>query len=312
MIFTVTLNPAVDKIAKVDEVVIGKVNRLSQIESEPGGKGINVARTIKTLDIPCIATGFLGGSGGNLISCMLQREEVECHMVHIIGNTRTNLKIIDGANQMSEFNEEGPFILQNECDELMDYFNHNLDVDSILVISGSIPKGLSSSTYAGLIEMAKDLGAKVLIDTNIDLLKGAMVAMPDIVKLDAADLCRLVDHPDFGNTADYISYATMLLAQNVGVVIIRVDFNHFLIVSHELTLECEIQDADVRMGVGAGDAFVAGFVVGLNQRLALRECIHLAGSCFRGACFQKSPYAMFYERIVNSKDYVVIKEVECI
>ena len=67
MIFTVTLNPEWNKIVKVDEVVIGKVNRLSQIESEPGGKGINVARTIKTLDIPCIATGFLGGSGGNLI-----------------------------------------------------------------------------------------------------------------------------------------------------------------------------------------------------------------------------------------------------
>ena len=156
MIVTVTLNPAVDKVARLDKIKQHEVNRLTKVESDAGGKGINVSRTIKTLHGYSIATGFLGGSGGNFIDCLLQREEIDSHMIHIIGNTRSNLKIVDDENQMSEFNEEGPFILQNEQDELFDYLRINLDQECVLVISGSMPKGMSRSTYYNLIEMAKE------------------------------------------------------------------------------------------------------------------------------------------------------------
>lgn len=74
MIYTVTLNPAVDKCASVDEIHLNQVNRLKKVTSDAGGKGINVSRTLKCLRTPSVATGFLGGSGGNFIECLLMRE----------------------------------------------------------------------------------------------------------------------------------------------------------------------------------------------------------------------------------------------
>lgn len=196
MIVTVTLNPAVDKVARLDAIREYEINRLSKVESDAGGKGINVSRTIKALHSVSIATGFLGGSGGNFIDCLLQREEIESHMIQIIGNTRNNLKIVDADNRMTEFNEEGPFILQSEQDELFDYLRGCLDGECILILSGSMPKGMSRSTYSRLIEMAKENGSVVILDTTYRHLADSIEAKPAIVKASPDELRQLyhIDH----------------------------------------------------------------------------------------------------------------------
>lgn len=288
MIYTVTLNPAVDKIARLNEIKIQKVNRVTKIETDAGGKGINVSRTIKCLQSSSVATGFLGGSTGNFVECLLLREEIDAHMISIIGNTRTNLKIIDHDHHMTEFNEEGPFILQNEFDELMDYLNGCLDLNSILVISGSMPKGLSRSTIANMIELAKENGSTIFLDIPFHLLRDAMEATPSIVRMGKHDLEDYFDLERELDEKELYDYMKKLIDRGVEMVIVHDYESTAYVSSASHNYKCYAQSVEVKTLVGAADAFVGGFVVGLESKLDMIPLLKLACGSYSAATFSKN------------------------
>lgn len=290
-IVTVTLNPAVDKVARLDAIREYEINRLSKVESDAGGKGINVSRTIKALHSVSIATGFLGGSGGNFIDCLLQREEIESHMIQIIGNTRNNLKIVDADNRMTEFNEEGPFILQSEQDELFDYLRGCLDGECILILSGSMPKGMSRSTYSRLIEMAKENGSVVILDTTYRHLADSIEAKPAIVKASPDELRQLyhIDHEL--SEAELIQCGKRMIEDydlQMGITLVHQQCAYVFTASN--VFKTEFPDVDVKTSVGAGDAFVAGFAVGMEQNADIHEVIQLASGCYTAAMLSKNAH----------------------
>lgn len=298
MIVTVTLNPAVDKVARLDCIKEFEINRLSKVESDAGGKGINVSRTIKALHSVSIATGFLGGSGGNFIDCLLQREEIESHMIQIIGNTRNNLKIVDVENRMTEFNEEGPFILQSEQDELFDYLRGCLDGECILILSGSMPKGMSRSAYRLLIEMAKENGSVVILDTTYRHLMDSLDAKPAIVKVSPDELRQLyaVDHEL--SEAEIIQYGKQFLEEydlEMVITLIRQQCGYVFTASN--VFKTAFPDVAVKTSVGAGDAFIAGFAVGLEQNADIHEVIQLASGCYTAAMLSKNAHPTDYHTI---------------
>ena len=288
MIYTVTLNPAVDKIARLNEIKVNELNRVSKIETDAGGKGINVSRTIKCLQSSSIAVGFLGGSTGSFVDCLLQREDIDAHMVGIIGNTRTNLKIMDGDNQLTEFNEEGPFILQNEFDELLDYLRNQLDSNSVLVISGSMPKGLSRSTYTQLIELAKDAGSTVLLDTTLTLFKDAKEACPQIVKLAEADLASYYHIDEVLSEELKITLLKRLISEGIEIAILIDSHSDAYVASASHVYKCHAQNVEVKTMIGAADSFIAGFVVGLEKKYEMIDLLKLACGCFVAASLSKN------------------------
>lgn len=291
MIVTVTLNPAVDKVARLDTIREYEMNRLSKVESDAGGKGINVSRTIKALHSVSIATGFLGGSGGNFIDCLLQREEIESHMIQIIGNTRNNLKIVDAENRMTEFNEEGPFILQSEQDELFDYLRSNLDGECILILSGSMPKGMSRSAYSNLIEMAKESGSVVLLDTTYRHLIDSIDAHPTIVKISPEEMRQLYKYEKELSEEELISCGRKMIEDydlQMGITILPQKCAYVFTASN--VFKTEFPTIDMKTSVGAGDAFVAGFAVGLEQNAEIHDVIKLASGCYTAAMLSKNAH----------------------
>ena len=175
MIITVTMNPAIDKTADVDNLRIGELNRVKNIIQDAGGKGINVSRTIHALGGDTIATGFLGGDAGKMIGLSLTQLNIKHDFVFIEGETRTNTKIIDksNGNLVTELNEPGPDILPSELEQLCEKLEGYASPDNIFVFSGSIPNKISPSIYGQLIRKLKKKRAKVFVDADGELFRPA-------------------------------------------------------------------------------------------------------------------------------------------
>ena len=310
MIVTVTLNPAVDKLAYVHSLRLEEVNRLTHVESDAGGKGINVSRTLALLEVPSIATGFLGGSSGNYIYSLLQREYIQCHMIEIIGNTRTNLKVIDEEKHFMQFNEEGPFILQKEMDELMDYLRLCLDGSSILVISGSMPRGCSRSTYTNMIEIAKENDALVFLNTTMNHTMDAIDAKPDIIKISNHDLERIFHLDHELNEEEIIFYGKKFIQDKSNMLIVSRDNQGIYLITQPKTYHCEPMDLEIISSVGANDAFVAGFIAGLQEGYKDSELLKLAGACYAATTQSTKSCAYSRKQIESYLEQVSIRVIE--
>ena len=305
MIYTCTLNPALDKMGHVEKIRLNQLNRLSHIESDAGGKGINVSRDIKALNHESIAVGFLGGSAGTFIEMLLRREEIEHHMIEILGNTRTNLKIFD-ENGISEFNEEGPFILNDELEGLLDYFRDHLDCKSILVISGSMPRGCGTDTYKRLIEIAKENKSLVFFDTSMKYMFPSLEAHPDIVKMTSADLARM-NHIDATLSEEEIAVmGRSFIDQYCQMLCVSHENKGIYLLTRNKMLHCAPMELEIMSKIGVGDAFVAGFVVGLENGLDDEEVLRLAGASYAAASQRSNAHPKSYEEVDAYLDRIVI------
>lgn len=147
MIITVTMNPALDKFAKLKTFHYGGLNRLQEIRSHAGGKGINVSRSIARLGGRSLAIGLIGGSVGLEIIQELDQLGISNDMVRVQGNTRTNLKLIDQDHNLSEFNEDGPKIDEVALLELEMKLMRLAQAQDVVVLSGSVPSNVPVTIY---------------------------------------------------------------------------------------------------------------------------------------------------------------------
>lgn len=305
MIYTVTCNPAVDKSGYLDELTIHRVNRLSKLESDAGGRGVNLARTLKLLDIPAIACGFLGGSSGSFIRILLQREEIQYHMIDIIGNTRTNLKIMDGYKLITEINEEGPFVLQNEVDELFDYLRVHLDERSTCVISGSLPRGVSRSMYAKMIGMAKENGSLVVLDVPYQTMMECIPMHPEIVRIKLNSLARYIGK-DTLDEEDILQAGRQFLNEGCDMLVVTGTKKGIYLITRGVCYHCNMRKVPVVNYVGASDAFLAGLLCGIENGLQDKALIELAGACCAACVASDSAHPMSIYMIESMKQNVEI------
>ena len=161
MIYTVTLNPSIDYIVRLDKVEVGSVNRMDSDDKFAGGKGINVSRVLKRLDIPNTATGFIGGFTGKFITDTLAEEQIETRFVQVAEDTRINVKI--KADQETEINGTGPNVAPEQLEELKAILS-SLTAEDTVVFAGSSAKNLGNVIYKDLIALTRQTGAQVVCD----------------------------------------------------------------------------------------------------------------------------------------------------
>ena len=178
MIYTVTLNPSIDFIVKVDGLKLGDLNRMKEDFKLPGGKGINVSRILKRMDTESTALGFLGGFTGNFIS-------------------------------ETEINGLGPVLSEKEIEDLKQVMN-NVKKGDIVVLSGSTPASLRNGFYQELIEIIRGKEAEFVIDTTGDDLKDALAKRPLLIKPNNHELAELY-HTEFKSIEDILPYGKKLL-----------------------------------------------------------------------------------------------------
>ena len=161
MIYTVTLNPSIDFIVRLDELTLGSVNRMTSDDKYAGGKGINVSRVLKRLAIDNTATGFIGGFTGRFVTEGLDAEGITTDFVEVDQDTRINVKI--KAQSETEINGAGPVITDKQLAELEAILS-KLTRDDIVVFAGSAPANLGNQVYKKLIPLVKETGAEVVCD----------------------------------------------------------------------------------------------------------------------------------------------------
>jgi tagatose 6-phosphate kinase len=283
VILTVTLNAAIDKTYYVPRFLPGEVARASRVYSEPGGKGINVARVIRQLNVPVMATGFVGGSNGEFIERGLRKQAIDHDFVHVDEESRLCLNLMDEQSGVStEVLEPGPHITQQAMDQLQEKVAFLAQKSRIVCFSGSLPKGVPTGFYGELIRIVQMRGALAFLDASGESLIKGVEAAPFFIKPNETEIDQL-----FGQL-------TTERSGEGGIPSAPRDRLKSL-------MNCGIRSVSISMGaagclslyngtiyrtkaplitavntVGCGDAFVAGMAVGVAREMGFEDCLKLA------------------------------------
>lgn len=260
MVYTVTFNPALDYVVRVDGFRVGEVNRTSREEIQLGGKGINVSAVLSHLGVDNVALGFLAGFTGQALEEELRREGIRTDFIWLDhGLTRINVKI--KAEQESEINGQGPNIDAAALDQLFRKLD-KLEQDDVLIVSGSVPSTLPGDIYEQILARLEGRGIHFVVDATRDLLCNVLPYHPFLIKPNNIELGEI-----FGrtlNTDEEIRECAALLQQRgARNVLVSMAGDGSLLVDE--TGGCHrlgVPKGQVRNSVGAGDSMVAGFVAG--------------------------------------------------
>jgi 1-phosphofructokinase/tagatose 6-phosphate kinase len=201
VIITVTLNAAIDKALSVPNFRLGRRHRTVEQRTTAGGKGVNIARTLKELGQPVIATGLAGGATGTHIVEQLTEESILNDFVRIRDESRTNTSVLDPTTgEQTEINERGPAVSQQEIELFHDKLLYLARGAAIVVFAGSLPRGVEPDVYASLIRELKRTEVTTVIDTDGEPLRHAVRAEPDIVSPNVIEAEELVGHEFAGET----------------------------------------------------------------------------------------------------------------
>lgn len=255
MIYTVTLNPSIDFIVRLNHLALGSVNRMDSDDKFAGGKGINVSRVLKRLDIDNTATGFIGGFTGRFVEEGLVEEGITTNFVSVNEDTRINVKI--KAGEETEINGAGPTITDEQLAEL-ETILASLTADDTVVFAGSAPANLGNKVYNTLIPLAKKAGAEVICDFEGQTLLDSLDHQPLLVKPNNHELAAIFG-VELNGLADIEKYAREILAKGAKNVIISMAGDGALLVTPEAAYFAKPIKGTVKNSVGAGDSMVAGF-----------------------------------------------------
>ena len=255
MIYTVTLNPSIDFIVRLDNLVLDSVNRMSSDDKFAGGKGINVSRILQRLDIDNTATGFIGGFTGRFVADSLVAEGIKTDFVEVSEDTRINVKI--KAGEETEINGAGPKISDEKLEELKSILA-GLSSEDTVVFAGSAPSSLGNQVYNTLIPIAKKAGAEVVCDFEGQTLLDSLNYQPLLVKPNNHELADIFG-VELNGLEDIEKYAREILAKGAKNVIISMAGDGALLVTPEAAYFAKPIKGTVKNSVGAGDSMVAGF-----------------------------------------------------
>ncbi|WP_165732374.1 1-phosphofructokinase [Streptococcus dysgalactiae] len=255
MIYTVTLNPSIDFIVRIDQLNLGSVNRMVSDDKFAGGKGINVSRVLQRLGVGNTATGFLGGFTGHFIEDSLKNEGIETAFVKVDQDTRINVKI--KSQEETEINGQGPMISQEQLEALKAKLSQLTSEDTV-VFAGSAPANLGNAVYKELLPLVRQSGAQVVCDFEGQTLIDALAYNPLLVKPNNHEL-EAIFGTILTSLDDVETYARRLLEMGAQNVIISMAGDGALLVTKEATYFAKPIKGEVKNSVGAGDSMVAGF-----------------------------------------------------
>jgi tagatose 6-phosphate kinase len=286
VILVVALNPALDITHQVECVDWAGVNRPGSVQAVPGGKGVNVARTLHALGTDVLLLVMAGGSTGDDIRLSLVAAGVPSVFTEIAGSTRRTFAVLDTKrNQVALFNEPGPTLTAVEYARFQDTFHEALVGCDAVILSGSLPAGMPASTYADLIRAAATNGIPSFLDTSGDALRCGVAARPTLVKPNHGELGlavgRVVPWAGRADLPAVVEAAHELRARGPEAVVVSLGEAGLLAVTAD-GCWLAVPEAVTGNPTGAGDAVVAGLahghVLGLSWPERLRNAAALGAA----------------------------------
>lgn len=276
MIYTVTLNPALDKTVEIDGFLVDAVNRVRAMRTDPGGKGINVSKVLQSLGGNSTALGILAGKTGQEIQDALEAMALCCDFTYVPGQTRTNLKIVDGLRHTNtDINEPGVEVPAEILEDMLSKLTEKLQPQDIVVLSGSVPVNAPKSLYRKWTEACREKGAKVFLDADGELLAQGLLGVPYLVKPNRDELARLMQKP-MDTIEDLVAVGRHLQAQGICWVAISLGADGAVFLHGDMVYHAQGISVPVGSTVGAGDSMVAALAFGCEQKLDDIQIIRLA------------------------------------
>ncbi len=283
MIITVTLNAALDKTLEVPNFTPGRRHRTVEQTTMPGGKGVNIARAIKRLGQPVIATGLAGGATGTRIVEALTDESILNDFVRIREESRTNTAVLDPTTGLhTEINERGPSVSAQELELFRDKLLYLAKGASICVFAGSLPRGIAPEIYGRLIRDVRKLGVLTMIDTDGEPLRLAVKGEPAVVSPNELEAEELVGHEfnDAEDRAQAVVEMTRLGAREAIMTVADGCYARILDDAGIVSLHrVRVEEQEARSAVGSGDAFLAGYVAARYTGRAAVDCLRFGVAC---------------------------------
>lgn len=309
MIYTLTCNPALDWMMRLDSFEEGKTNRAQADALILGGKGINVSQMLQNLEVPTCAWGFMGGTTGEALYSLVAARSIPSQFIHVAqGVTRINVKLkrmqTDACMCETEINGCGPKITEEDLARLKEQMS-SLSKEDTLVLSGSLAPGCPATLYRDLGEQAASLGAKVVVDATGNVLEEALEAHPFLIKPNHEELADLFDISK--NNAHALHNAAVSLAKKTeGFVLVSCGKEGaFLAEKNGILASSQAPQGTLVNAVGAGDSMVGGFIAGYVSSEDPLEALALATAAGSATAFSEGIASK--EAVLKLKDHVTIK-----
>lgn len=270
MVYTLTLNPALDYHLFFDDFRLEQLNVPSHVSMHAGGKGLNVARVLTRFGVTCKCIGFVGGFTGDFICKDLTDAHIPHDFIHVSGNTRVNVKMNNGGSE-TEISGCSPFIAQEFWVELLNKIIQVIKPGDVLVLSGSIPESLSDNAYASIIELCP-AGVRLFLDTRGSSLrvslsnsKAVYAVKPNWKELEDWFGSKLVSFEDL------IGAARKMLKFGVEYVLLSMGNRGAALVSEHGAYRIDAPEGQLISSVGSGDAMLAGYIYAEEMGMTLSD-----------------------------------------
>ncbi len=283
MIYTVTLNPSIDYIVRLDGLTTGITNRTTSEEYYFGGKGINVSCVLAELDLNSTALGFIAGFTGDAIEDGIRNDKITTDFIKLSeGISRINIKI--KAGEETEINGQGPHISAQELERLIEKLDRVQDGDT-LILAGSIPNTLPDDVYERILERLKNKKIRIVVDATKKLLVNSLKYKPFLIKPNRQEISEIFD-VEVETEEDTEKYARKLMEMGAQNVLISLGGDGAMLIDeygnkHKMGVLKE----KVINTVGSGDSMVAGFVAGYEKEKSYPYALKLGSACGNATAF---------------------------
>lgn len=281
MIYTVTVNPALDYVLQLPEVKDGETNRSSDTQFLAGGKGINVSQILNQLGVDNTAWGFVGGFTGEELIRQLNVKKISSDFVRISDDTRVNVKI--HAQEETEINAAGPDITDQEVAAFKSRLD-DLEAGDVVVLSGSLAPSLPTDFYESLLPLIREKGAEFVVDTTGEALLRTLKFNPLVIKPNHHELADLFD-TSFSSTADMLEAAKKLQKLGAQNVMISMAGEGAYLVTADHVYYANAATGTAVNSVGAGDSMIAGFVGTWFEKHDAAEGLRVGSACGGATAF---------------------------
>lgn len=264
-VVTVTLNPALDKTVTLDAFEYGGLNRIREMRTDPGGKGINVAKVLRQFAVDTRAIGLAAGYQGEVVGERLRQLGIPARFERTEGETRTNLKIVDeSTKRTTELNEPGFRVNEDILDSFLAVYKEELAGASAVVLAGSMPPGTPADFYRTLVEAAREAGVHTVLDADGEALARGIEAAPYAIKPNIHELEALLNRT-LSDMDSIVQAARALTDRGIEYVLVSMGAEGSLLVGRDIAIGAKPFPITPVSTVGAGDSMVAALVYGLLQ-----------------------------------------------
>ena len=263
-VLTVTLNPALDLTVQLPSLRLGEVNRSDSLQVHAAGKGLNVAQVLADLGHQLTVTGFLGEGNPQAFEQLFAARGFADEFVCVPGDTRSNIKLAETGGQVTDINGPGLMVSKAHCAELLARLERLAPAHDLVVVAGSLPRGIASQWFVQLLNTLKALGVRVALDTSGNALREGLSASPWLIKPNEEELGE-ARGVELTEPAALTAEARRLQAEGIEHVVISQGANGVSWFSPGATLHANPPKVQVVSTVGAGDSLLAGMLHGLLE-----------------------------------------------